>query len=331
MPHKLPQHLQRVMFDVNTCDTRREKKGGDMLTEIHVLLTYQCTSQCDHCFLYSGPFAEGIMTLSQLRRVLEESRKIGSVQWIYFEGGEPFLFYPLLLEGVGLARKMGFKVGIVTNAYWAISEKDAELWLRPLHELGLDYLSISDDLFHSQETEGSGAKRGLTAARNLGIPTSSICIRKPFVEALPGQGQDKGTSVIGGGAMFKGRAVEKLTAGLPGRSWYELTQCPHEELQSPSRVHVDPYGHIHICQGIIIGNMWQRPLSELVREYESEIHPISAPLLRGGPAALARQYNVDHEKEYIDECHFCYLVRCALLERFPSCLAPKQVYGLDEK
>ena len=71
-----------------------------MLTGIHILLTYQCTFECDHCFLYSGPFANGTMTLPQIRRVLAESQKISSVKCIYFEGGEPFLFYPLLLEGV---------------------------------------------------------------------------------------------------------------------------------------------------------------------------------------------------------------------------------------
>lgn len=300
-----------------------------MLSDIHILLTYQCTFECDHCFLYSSPFAEGTMTLRQIRRVLGEARKIGSVKWIYFEGGEPFLFYPLLLEGVKIARNMGFQVGIVTNSYWATSAEDAELWLRPLHELGLDKLSISDDSFHYRVEEDNSAKRALTAAHKLGMQTSSISIQKPFAEALPGQGQDKGVPVIGGGAMFKGRAVEKLTAGLPQRPWHEFIECPHEELQSPSRVHVDPYGHIHACQGISIGNMWQTPLSALVQEYNAESHPICAPLIQGGPVALARQYDVDHEKEYIDECHFCYLVRCALIDRFPTYLAPRQVYGYE--
>lgn len=300
-----------------------------MLTEVHILLTYQCTFECDHCFLYSGPFSEGTMTLPTIRQVLEESRKIGSVKWIYFEGGEPFLFYPLLLEGVKFASSMGFQVGIVTNAYWAISAEDAELWLKPLQKHGLDYLSISDDLFHYDEEENNFAKRALTAAHKLGMQTSSICIKKPFTEELPGQGQGKGAPVIGGGAMFKGRAVEKLTAGLPRRPWHEFKQCSHEDLQSPSRVHVDPYGHIHACQGISLGNMFQTPLSVLIQEYNFGSHPICAPLTKGGPAALARQYDVEHEKEYIDECHFCFLVRLALIDRFPMFLAPRQVYGLQ--
>lgn len=300
-----------------------------MLTGIHILLTYQCTFECDHCFLYSGPFADGTMTLPQIRRVLAESKKISSVKWIYFEGGEPFLFYPLLLEGVKLARDMGFQVGIVTNAYWANSEENAELWLRPLHELRLDYLSISDDLFHYGEEEDNSAKRALRAAHKLGMRTSPICIQKPFTEVLPGQGQEKGTPVIGGGVMFKGRAVEKLTAGLPRRPCQKLIQCPHEDLQSPSRVHVDPHGHVQACQGISIGNMWHHPLSVLVNEYNVESHPICASLAKGGPLALARQYNVNHEEKYIDECHFCYLVRRALIDRFPTYLAPRQVYGLE--
>jgi len=194
-----------------------------MFTGIHFLMTNKCNLECDHCFLYSGPKAQGTMTLPQIRSVLDESRKIGSVEWIYFEGGGPFLFYPSLLEGIRLARDIGFKLGIVTNAYGAVSEEDAEVWFCPLAELGVAYLSISDDSFHYGDGE-SPAKRGLAAARKLGITTAPICIQKPFVEAMPGQDQDKGAPVIGGGAMFKVRAVEKLITGLPRRPWHELKQ-----------------------------------------------------------------------------------------------------------
>jgi len=36
--------------------------------------------------------------------VLQEARKTGTVQTVFFEGGEPFLYYPLLLEAVRIAR-----------------------------------------------------------------------------------------------------------------------------------------------------------------------------------------------------------------------------------
>ena len=137
-----------------------------MLTGIHFLLTYKCNFECDHCFLYSGPYAEGTMTLPQIREALDEAVRIGTVEWIYFEGGEPFLFYPSMLEGVRLAREKGFKVGVVTNAHGAISEEDAEVWLRPLAELGVAYLSVSDDSFHSADGDDNSAKRASAAARN---------------------------------------------------------------------------------------------------------------------------------------------------------------------
>ncbi|TKJ30103.1 MAG: hypothetical protein CEE40_06120 [Chloroflexi bacterium B3_Chlor] len=299
-----------------------------MLTGIHFLLTYACNSECDHCFLYCGPNSEGTFTSSQLRDVLAEAARIGTVDMAYFEGGEPFLFYPLMVEGIRIAREMGFATGVVTNSYWATTEEDAELWLGPLVELELSDLSVSDDAFHHGDVEDTPAKRALAAATRLGMPSDSICIEEPMVETGIEKDQDKGAPVIGGGAMFRGRAVEKLAEGLPTRPWEELTQCPYEDLRDPGRVHLDPYGHVHLCQGLSMGNMWETPLSALIQNYDPDLHAICRPLLEGGPALLAKQYDVKHQDQYIDECHLCYLVRLALIDRFPQYLAPRQVYGL---
>ncbi len=299
-----------------------------MLTGIHFILTYSCLYQCDHCFLHSGPGAEGTFTLDRLHESLEEAVRIGTVEWVYFEGGEPFLFYPLLIEGIRAARSMGFQVGVVTNGYFATSEEDAGLWLRPLLELGVADLSVSDDLFHQQDEKDNPAKRALRAARRLGIPVDSICIEKPAGEiAVAGEG-DRGIPVVGGGVRFRGRAVEKLAEGLPRRGWREFTECPHENLEHPGRVHLDPFGNVHLCQGLSLGNMWRTPLSALIRGYSPESHPICAPLIEGGPALLASEHEVGHEEGYVDACHFCYLTRLALVDRFPQYLAPRQCYGL---
>lgn len=299
-----------------------------MLTGIHFLLTYACNSECDHCFLYCGPNSEGTFTSNQLRGVLAEAAKIGTVDMAYFEGGEPFLFYPLMVEGIRIAREMGFATGVVTNSYWATTEEDAVFWLRPLVELEVSDFSVSDDAFHHGDGEDTPAKRALAAAMRLGMPSDSICIDEPAVETGAEKDQDKGAPVIGGGAMFRGRAVDKLVEGLPTRPWEELTQCPYEDLRDPGRVHLDPYGHVHLCQGLSMGNMWETPLSALIQSYDPDSHAICGPLLEGGPALLAKQYDVKHQDQFVDECHFCYLVRLALIDRFPRHLAPRQVYGL---
>jgi hypothetical protein len=298
-----------------------------MLTGIHFLTTYACNFECDHCFLWSAPGARGTFTVDQVRAVLDEAVRLGGIEMVYFEGGEPFLYYPLVLEGIRLARARGLKSGIVTNAYWAVSAEDAELWLRPLADLGVTAISISDDSLHYGDARGIHTERVMAAAAKVGMAAKAMCTERPTVQPPPADAP-QATPTVGGGVMFRGRAADKLADGLPRRPWHEMTRCPHEDLRKPRRVHVDCFGHAHLCQGLSMGNFWQTPLADLVRSYDPPRHPIAGPLLRGGPADLVRTYGVPHEESYIDECHLCYKARLALLDRFPEHLAPRQVYGV---
>lgn len=298
-----------------------------MLTGVHFLLTYKCTSECDHCFLHCGPQREGTFTIEQLRRVFLDINKIRTVKEIYFEGGEPFLFYIVLLKGLRMATAAGLRAGIVTNAYWATSFEDAVRWLEPMKEIGVYDFNVSDDDFHRTRPDDDRADIAYRAAKAIGIPARKICIKAP---GSPQQASEalKGKPVAGGGVLFKGRAAERLTEGLPVRPVRELTSCPYEALASPERVHVDAYGNVHVCQGLSMGNMWKQPLSELVREYDGAKHPIIGPLLKRGPAQLVKHFGLKTSDAYVDECHLCYVARKALMPRFPQYLAPREAYGL---
>ena len=299
-----------------------------MLTGIHFLLTYTCNLECDHCFLYCSPWSRGTFTIAQVEDVLDDAARIETLEWIFFEGGEPLLFFPLLEAGIRSAHRKGFKVGLVTNAYGAISQRDARLWLEPLGKAGLDYLSVSDDQFHYGDRQATPATNAHAVALAMGLLTDPIRIEPPRVVEAEGSPSARGRPVIGGGAKFRGRAVEKLTGDLPRRPWQALSTCPYETLDAPSRVHIDAYGNVHICQGISMGNMWQTPLSELDRRYRPETHPICRPLLKGGPAELARALNFKPAEGYIDECHLCYVSRRSAIDQLPDYLTPRQVYGL---
>ncbi|MCP4567042.1 MAG: radical SAM protein [FCB group bacterium] len=299
-----------------------------MLTGIHFLLSYSCNYECDHCFVFSSPRAKGTFTSKQIKTVLDEALTIGTINEIYFEGGEPFLFYPVLLEGIRMAHERGFTVGIVSNAYWAISEEDAILWLRPLKEAGLTHLSVSDDQFHGDDEADRPPLRAVAAARKLGLDTGSICIEAPIMADDPND-TSKGEKVVGGGAILKGRAVEKLADGLPRTDWKGFDTCPYEDFADPQRVHVDAYGHVHICQGVSMGNMWTTPLTRLAKEYSPADHPVSKILLDGGPAELAQRAGFDEKMKFVDACHVCYCARKKLINSFPDVLAPNQVYGIE--
>jgi MoaA/NifB/PqqE/SkfB family radical SAM enzyme len=299
-----------------------------MLTGIHFLLTYNCNFECDHCFLFCGPSAEGTFTIGQLKVVHEELKKLKTIKMVYYEGGEAFLYYPLLIEGIKLSSDMGCSTGVVTNSYWALSDEDAKIWLKPLLDLGVSDVSVSNDAFHHGENIENPATRVLAALKHMKMSGGDICIEKPSIDLK--KTQEKGEPVIGGGAMFRGRAVETLiTDELPKKHWEDFTECPHEDLTDPGRVHLDSYGNVHMCQGLSMGNMWKTPLNELVKNYNANMHPICGPLVKGGPAELVRAHQVDHEEGYIDACHLCYTTRLKLIDKFPEYLAPKQVYGLS--
>lgn len=260
-----------------------------MITAVHFLLTYTCNFACDHCFLFCGPHSDGVFTLNRLRHAFAQIRELEAVDSVFFEGGEPFLFYPLMLEGIRMARKQGLGVGVVTNSYWATALEDAVLWLKPMKELGLSNISLSDDEYHFGERDPSPAKTASNAAQTLGLPAGTIRI---------GDLQE--------GLMVRGRAVEHVTAEMPRRSWDELTECPYEDLAEPKRVHLDPFCHVHICQGLCMGNTNDKSVKALDTDYDANNHPVCGPLLKGGPALLTETFGVDHDEQYVDECHLCY-------------------------
>ena len=297
------------------------------LTGLHLLLTYQCTFECDHCFVFGSPSQTGVMTLAQIQEILRQALDAGIIESIYFEGGEPFLYYAVMLKGVREAVEAGFSAGVVSNAYWATSQEDALEWLRPLAGLVAD-LTISSDLYHYDERNSQHAQDAARAAQQLGIPLGAICVAQPEeTNAMLTVGQiPSGESAV----MYRGRAACKLVSRAELQPWQRFDECPHENLREPGRCHLDPLGNLHVCQGVSLGNVFEMPLKEICARYDADAHPICGPLLNGGPAALVTEYALPHEGSYADACHLCYEARQSLRERFPAILLPDQMYGVVE-
>jgi hypothetical protein len=301
-----------------------------MLNTIHVLLTYTCPLRCKHCFVYGGPRAKGTYSAGQVSKLIEQAGHIDSLEWIYFQGGEPFYYYPLLLSSIKKAHQAGFSVGVITNGYFARSEDTAVRFLRPLAELGVGELCVSNDTYHFRSTGDTPAKRTLRAAQGLGLRAKSVSLD------IPPSGPAGELELASSGSRletqlrWRGRATEKLAPVEPLVSWETLTRCPMEAIEHPRRLDIDAYGNVQICQGISLGNLWQTPLASLVKTYRAEAHPICGPLWRGGPAMLFQTYSVESTDGYVDACHLCYSTRQRLIDRFPDYLAPQHAYGLEK-
>ena len=131
------------------------------------------------------------------------------------------------------------------------------------------------------------------------------------------------------GVLYRGRAAESLAAGRPKRPAAEFTSCPHEQLGAPSRMHVDCYGRVHLCQGLCLGAGGP---AEACAAFDPGEHPIVRRLLEGGPHALgqfAAERGFEMEGGYADACHLCYRARESLRGDYPELLGPDEMYGVE--
>ena len=297
-----------------------------MLKGVHFLLTYRCDLECDHCFVWSSPKAKGVFTTEQINNILTESKKLGTVETVSIEGGEPFLYYPIMVKTARRAMELGFRVEILSNCYWATCAEDAQEWLIPFAEAKKVELTLSSDLYHGEKWATEEVKNAAKAAKTLNLKADILAVKYPFAE-IPCPSEIEGAKVGLWDLAYRGRAFSKFTEKASKKSWSEFTKCPFENFTRQERVHVDPLGYVHVCQGISIGNAWEKPFSRVISEYNPYENPILEPLARGGPVALVEKFNLPHDEVYADACHLCYAARLSLRHGFSSILGPDQMYG----
>lgn len=296
------------------------------LRGVHFLLTYRCDLECDHCFVWGSPEAKGVFTIEQVRNILTEAKKLGTVNYVSIEGGEPFLYYPVMVNTVREAVNLGFHVEILSNCYWATCVEDAVKWLLPMADVKDVELSLSSDLYHGERWVTELVENAVKAAKALNMKVGIIAVKYLNVEA-PCPNEVEGVKVDLWELMYRGRAVAKLTEKARKKHWREFTKCPYEDFANQERVHIDPFGYVHVCQGISIGNAWKKPFSKIIEEYDPYENPILEPLMRGGPIALVEKFDLLHDEAYADACHLCYAARCILRKRYLNILVPGQMYG----
>lgn len=298
-----------------------------MVTKLHILLTYNCSLRCKHCYVYSDQRAPGKISLNQISHFLNDGRKFEGIEWIYFGGGEPFTQYPLLLKAIQRARKLEYRVGVETNGYFARTEEAALRLLRPLAIMGVEDLRVSNDSLHYRNPWTSPANKALSAARELGIPTTLVQISLPGTARTNPSTTPHADQVDELRFMYAGRAAELFAAQQPRLDLSTLNSCPRSDLADPDRVYIDTYGFVQICPGISIGNACQDPLNEIIPNYDVHSHQVLNILDETGPAGLVENSGLPAGTKIVDACHGCFSARKQLVDEYPDLLGPRLVYG----
>lgn len=214
-----------------------------------------------------------------------------------------------------------------TNFYCARTVDTGIRFLRPLAEMGVKDIRISNDYLHYKKPEASPAKHTLEAAARLGLPTTLVRVSTPGENQSYQNGGEIATKVIDKRFMFTGRAAETISGRIPGNDWGEFEVCPREDLADPDQMYIDAFGYVQICPGIAIGNICEKPLHTIVEEYVPSNHDLIKYLLLQGPAGVIREFNLQPTKKFVGPCHCCYSARGELIDLLPEIVAPRHVYG----
>ncbi len=141
-----------------------------------IFLLEECNYVCPHCVREDEPMDRGYkLSSQQLQECLSDCRKLGTVSWVHFSGGEPTLW---LEEGRDLVdllleiSEAGFTPGFTTNGSAFVDYDDCKTFIKryvdiSTHPLRL-YLSI--DTFHDNFDRGT--------ARAVSLDNVLTCCRR---------------------------------------------------------------------------------------------------------------------------------------------------------
>ena len=94
-------------------------------------------------------------------------------------------------------------------------------------------------------------------------------------------------------------------------------------------IHIDPYGNIQTCCGVIIGDAHEKPLIEWMERGFHTANELVKMAYQRGPYAyldLAKEYGYQPRDGYPQKCNLCWEVRKFLRPYFPETFGPAEVY-----
>jgi MoaA/NifB/PqqE/SkfB family radical SAM enzyme len=315
-----------------------------------LLLTYKCNCSCEFCYYNCGPDKNGLMSVDTALNSWQSLKNLaGDSAKIHITGGEPFLYWEHLLQILEEAKKQNLgKVDLIeTNGFWATGEKKARQRIKILDELGMLRLKISTDPFHQEYVDNEPVRLLSVIATEI-LGSDRVLVR--WKKYLENPVKMMGLSAAERRQEFL-RAMNDYRCRFTGRAGRELAELvartPIEALTSMNcksdflaakGVHIDPFGNVFssTCSGIITGNVNQRPLEDIWKQFHPAQKDFINTLFNFGPVGLldkATKIGYEAANVYASKCHLCTNIRQFYFDKGleKSIIGPKECYHQDSK
>ena len=310
-------------------------------------MTYECSLRCPHCFYYPQAAPRAAFTVARMREIIASMKDVAPVREVHYTGGEPFLYYDRLLEAVAMAKESGARrITCSTNGYWADDPDKTRRMLGALKEAGLTWFLISADAFHQDAVPLENIRILSQARVDLGLQgnddLSVVAMITPEYEhpfntrtrEIVGKIREWGHGASLHNSMPYGLGHELVppdVCAMPRaeRKCWEFRTWSFMDPKGPRTVIIGPDENVMVCYGVSLGNVRDKPLPVLLREYDEAPNPIVAALLTEGVegvAARAEAHGWKRKPAYQNECHLCYCARDWLRQYEPEFLQPDECY-----
>lgn len=318
-----------------------------------LILSYQCSNQCQHCLYASSPSWRDWITEKDAERILSGVKKHSHfLTGIHIAGGEPMLKPDLVISAVQKAVALNIPIDYVeTNAFWCWNDEKTMSVYKRLKEAGLRAVLVSCSPFHLEFVPMDRIRRAVDMGRKVFGPQGILVYTSYFYQQLevlaPKQTLPLEDYIEAIGSERAALAFSTEYALIPnGRvatklnylyqhydvSYFSGETC-NRELSSPHHIHIDLYGNYiaGLCGGITLGNGFD--LDQLYRGIDLGAKPVLRRLVEGGVDALyhwaVEEYDFKADPEgYIAKCHLCLDIRRYLVGTNTDFeeLAPKAYY-----
>jgi hypothetical protein len=300
---------------------------------LSILTTRRCTAACDHCCVGASPKAVEAIPVERIHGLIDEAKRIPSIERVVFTGGECFLLGRDLDALIAHAHELELATRAISNGYWAVNEAAAVARVRGLRGAGLDEMMLSTGTFHQRFVPVERIVHAARAAAAAGIATRisvETCDQSEFDDAAL---RAELAAEIAARTVFV--AHDPWIADAGGRGSAELSHArfAQTDIRPVNRrcaqvldvVTVTPDQNVSACCGfpveqlpqLRIGSIAAQPLDVVLRDAPNRL--LAMWLHVAGPAGIAA-FVARHVPGYVLPPFASICQACVALQRDPRAM-----------